>query len=1132
MRADMRILRIGAMLLAFSAACAQVELGDRFSCKADTDCDTDFLCAQGQCILATPCNGDPARQTPCLHGAVCVAGFCRPPSGSDGGTADGGATGCVAKTCSDLRAMCGHPSDGCGHALDCTTPGCGPAGSVCTATFQCCTPRGRDTACAAQGCGGADDGCGGTVDCGSCGGATTCGGGANPNACGCTPLTQCQPGWCGTLGDGCGGTLSCGNSCPAGQSCSGNGVPNVCGAAFSTQSGWRWDTPSFLGNNLQAVWMGAGEGWTGGFTGVLAHLQGGQWTQVNGEIADVTWAIWGAQAADVWFASGNGFLHHWNGAAFDQRPQLSTAGFSIRSLAGASASDIWGVGEGGLIAHYNGTAWSVVQAPAASQPTLRAVAVGGGDAWAAGEQGTVLRYTGGSWQPVVNTGAGNGALTALAVSAGNVYLGSSNGAGILHWIGNAWTAVPGTAIGRWTAIAVQKNGGFWASGIARDAQGRGVTLIATSPDGAGISLQSRFIGGGRTLNAISLAPDGLPWLAGDAGAVAHFDGRQWTSTSQMQLQKPGGITKVWGSGPADVWVSSAESAAGPAADPGSALFHFDGRTWGFISLPVQDQIVAAQSFSRSLSVAVTNGVDSNRAALASLLAWNGQAWRVAATFPGITATAAWADSAFDGWIAASGPSGSGFVHVLPGGAAAQSVAAPASAGQIHELWGSGAADIWGASDGGALHYDGRAWTLLQRGSYAAVFGFGPSDVWFAGIGPNALHYTGSGQFVPVSTPAVPSFQAADIWGPATGDVWIGGQGNGTGQVHLTGGVWKNISYPATQTIWGTSPSDIYVGSDQHAGLQHYDGNSYNYFQSYHVVNRDLNLTSATFSANGVVRAVDGSERAYVNEAWNGHDLGWTDGWILPQGTQLTGVWSSDWSEVFTVTAAGDIYHATNKQGLVREFGTGKPLSAIWGSTAFHSNDDGTHPATDVWAVGPAGCWHGDGSGRWTLSPNCAGTAIHGLPSSGGVPTSDAWVVGGNASYHWTGSAWSGPFALPAGMTGESVWTGGPGVGAWASGSLPGSGNDGIVAIWNASTSTWTRQAVTPCCGRALHRIWGLPSGVVYAAGFQVNGRGTSSGWTFNTDADGDFIGLGGGAGNDAMMVSRNGVVLRPNGTLP
>lgn len=129
----------------------------------------------------------------CPDGKLCRNGFCL--TGDPNVIPDA----CTPVTCTQMQAMCGVISNGCGQILDC----------------------------------------------GKCSGADTCGGGPNgrPNQCGCTPLTKevaCQIADknCGSITrfDGCGmmSVFRCGEDCGADGGCVGESTADLCGKATYT----------------------------------------------------------------------------------------------------------------------------------------------------------------------------------------------------------------------------------------------------------------------------------------------------------------------------------------------------------------------------------------------------------------------------------------------------------------------------------------------------------------------------------------------------------------------------------------------------------------------------------------------------------------------------------------------------------------------------------------------------------------------------------------------------------------------------------------------------------------------------------------------------------------------------------
>lgn len=99
-------------------------------------------------------------------------------------------------------------------------------------------------------------------------------------------------------------------------------------------------------------------------------------------------------------------------------------------------------------------------------------------------------------------------------------------------------------------------------------------------------------------------------------------------------------------------------------------------------------------------------------------------------------------------------------------------------GALSGVWGSGPDDVWmvGGDDTSAeiWHYDGAAWTEVPApavGLLVWVYGFGPDDVYAVGVGGGAIHWDGSAWEV------LDSGTTEDlwgVWGAATDDLWVVG----------------------------------------------------------------------------------------------------------------------------------------------------------------------------------------------------------------------------------------------------------------------------------------------------------------------------------------------------------------------
>jgi hypothetical protein len=946
------------------------------------------------------------------------------------------------------------------------------------------------------------DGCGGTVACGSqCAPGQTCGGAATGNNCGCTPRT-CQPGWCGSVPNGCGGTLSCNPTCGPGETCGGGGVAGLCGSKAALQSGFRWDGPAPSGAPIFGLWMSATEGWATSGGGNLLHYRNGAWSAVNSG-TDWTWAVSGASPSDVWFAQDQSHLRHWNGSSMD--PVATVGSTTRRAVPNRGAGESWAAGDSGSIAHYNGT-WTVVQSSGANLHGIYAVAPN--DVWAVGENGTILHGGSGGFSSGGTPPGPLGQYGAVwGTSSTDVWIAGDNG--VFHWNGGGWSQAQGLPGGFWRTLTGTGTNDVWAAGAFVDANNKQHSLIAHW-NGSAWTTHGEWIGGGRYLMAASSDSPNSTWLAGQGGALIHFDGVAFSSNVSVPPLRQNGFTRIWGSSRDDVWFAADEPE--PQSTIGTGLLHFDGVRLVTVPFPYVDHVVGGAAFQPSMGVAMVNADPD-----AVLMRWDGNRWSEMQRVPGATATATWASSPQDGWGALQTPAGTGFVH-LSGGAPI-SVAAPPGTEAITSIWGATANDVWAAAGTNILHFDGHQWSTSYpaSGTVVAVHGTSGTDVW--AVGAMVLHFDGA-HWTNVSTPAPPGATFSSVWAASAGNVFVASPNSGW--MRMVNGTWQPMNNPPwSRSVWGSSATDVYLGgANAWNGLAHWDGSNINY--NIGPANLEGAVNAHYLNNGGMLLAIqDGQPFMYDN--WPRQ---WTPWHGLPQpGDGIVNFWGSNWMDAYYVTQNGAIWHDT-QSGMVHDYSItpADALLDVWGAGAPHANDNGLNPATDIWAVGLSGCWHGDGKGNYaqlTGAATCSGRAVYGSSNT------DVWVVGsGSAAFHCNASSCTS-FALPGGN-----WTG-----VWAfSTSLAyavgfDANNHGIAAVWNGSA--WSSVNIGFVPGVPLVRVWGTSASRVYAAGPGLLLTYNGSSWTADWEPiGGDPVGLTGLDSSTAALVTSEGVVLKPTGTLP
>ncbi len=154
--------------------------------------------------------------------------------------------------------------------------------------------------------------------------------------------------------------------------------------------GTAWWDELFPSTFNQAIW-----GWSPDDLYVLSsyglyHWDGGDWVSVDTGAGGGEGDIWGTGPSDVWVATGDAALAHFDGEAWTVVDNEEFVG-GISGLWGDAADDVWGVGPSGTIAHFDGERWSELdhdQIGSIEAHAYRAVhgTATGTDLWAVGQR--------------------------------------------------------------------------------------------------------------------------------------------------------------------------------------------------------------------------------------------------------------------------------------------------------------------------------------------------------------------------------------------------------------------------------------------------------------------------------------------------------------------------------------------------------------------------------------------------------------------------------------------------------------------------------------------------------------------------------------------------------------------------
>ncbi|MBV8760256.1 MAG: hypothetical protein JO257_23395 [Deltaproteobacteria bacterium] len=422
--------------------------------------------------------------------------------------------------------------------------------------------------------------------------------------------------------------------------------------------------------------------WFATTTGVLAY-DGTNFTPV-GTLTGTPRAMRGTSASDIWVATSEGPLMHWNGSAWSN---LSPPGATVQFLDANAPNDVWAIGfvtanqSNAVVAHYTGTQWTQW---ISSQTIYNAVASSGPeDTWVGGVDGEMRHWDGAAWSTSTNIGASPTGLTALTgllslgpsevigVSTLNLaYRYRGQTFGVLPPLGpDPFSATPNTAMwGPETDTYVTNIAGeVWTF------DGRAWSLAFTLPQTAGN--RANDVWGSGTNNV---------YVAGQDGSLYHFTGGTWTPEAIATV----GIDHVWGSSSADVWAFAANTA-----------FHKNGAMWDPITIP--GPVLSVSGTSATDTWIVTSGVP-NR-----LVHWDGTAWTEVDPHASTDITAVAAVSPTDVHVSAR----QGRMEHFNGTTWTESIV-PTLADVTYLAY-TANDDVVGASARDIIHYNGVAWSNMR-----------------------------------------------------------------------------------------------------------------------------------------------------------------------------------------------------------------------------------------------------------------------------------------------------------------------------------------------------------------------------------------------------------------------------------
>lgn len=586
---------------------------------------------------------------------------------------------------------------------------------------------------------------------------------------------------------------------------------------------------------------------------------------------------------------------------------------------------------------------------------------------------------------------------------------------------------------------------------------------------------------GNPIYNVYALPDGTAYAVGWARTVMHYDGSSWSKIPR-ELE-PYAFRDIWVSPDKQLFVVGGDGLT-------CLVYQYDGESWSksivkeFIS-PYKITYWKYDSFriwgSSSSDIYL---ITKNYENAYFIFHYDGSEW---AEVPFDTAHASlsgiWGTSADNVYIVGEQPGGAGKIWHYDGASWSEQNHGVSTGGQLvlKDIWGASASDIYVAGKGspasdiydfsGVLaHFDGTSWSLVDHGldveSFTRVRTGADSSVY---VSDDTHIYHGQGQSWSTL------YEITEMWPTWT---WSLSGNNLCITARYFETLWELLIYDGESwkqekcsgfssnnfgPIWGSSESDIYVGSiESTSGIYHFDGTSW----------------SPAAGPYGEIHEIWGSSPSDIYAV--GRDFGgtvfhfdgnaWTER-LSAEGLSTIGairsVWGSSASDVYAVSETGELLHfdgsAWSKASFTTPSGSYGGLFDIYGFSS-----------SDIWIARGAGSspalFHWDGTSWQDVDPGIpefvSANAIWGSSPN------DIYVSGGSALLiHFDGSSWSEIEGV-----GDRAFTD-----IWGSSASDVYGVNTYGQIWHFDGSAWTRDDPEVTSWR-FYGVWGSSAQNVYTVG--------------------------------------------------
>jgi hypothetical protein len=501
--------------------------------------------------------------------------------------------------------------------------------------------------------------------------------------------------------------------------------------------------------------------------------------------------------------------------------------------------------------------------------------------WAVGVSNTFLLNTGGTWAVVTPTGyTGSFDFQAIYGTSATDYWAVANGGHMVHYNGSTWASQ--------TSLLNTRNlHGVWGSSTTNYiAVADSLTIEQFSVLGWTPMVAPLGVATTTSLRGVWGADATHVFAVGDNGTVIFYNGLLWTAQTSPTTQN---LLAVWGTSATNVY---AVGAAG-------VIIHYNGTAWSTMTSATTQNLNAVSGSGASDIWAVGNA--------GTTVHYNGTAWSSTASVTGIPLAGV----------------GNGYAVGLYGTIMTQSGSTWALSNQsgvpVNAIWADSPSDVWVASYGTALHYDGANWTSSYVGASEMTYGlwgFTPGPTLFAAGGSGDVSIYSGGTWTATST-GQPGFFAT--WGSSASNVLAVGKSGA--KTLYNGSAWANQSPLTTVSVFGFWNN--YAAADSGKLFQ----------------NGSAITTGTTQALNGVfgssasdvwVAGASGTVLRYNGSTWTSPSSGTT--------VTLRGVWAdtppgSYTADVYFVGDNGTVQHGNGAVILPMPTTLTTSLRAVFGTSA-------------------------------------------------------------------------------------------------------------------------------------------------------------------------------------------------------